>query len=65
MAEAVGAPRDMTGGGEIVIYFWDCVSGIKKDSMYGKAFASLLLEYTSAWTDWVEPENTASNCILR
>lgn len=55
----------MTGGDEKVIYFWDCVSGIKKDSTYGKAFAGLLLEGTSAWTGWVESGNTASNCILR
>lgn len=60
----VGAPRDMAGGAEMVIDFWECVSGIKKDSMYGKVLAGLLLESTGAWTDWVEPGNTASNCIL-
>jgi len=54
----------MTGGEEMVIYFRDCVSRARKDSMCRKAFAGQLLEYFSGWTDWVQPGNTASNCVF-
>lgn len=55
----------MTGGDEKVIYFWDCVSGIKKDSTYGKAFAGLLLEGTSARTGWnLETQHQIASCDI-
>lgn len=33
----------------MVIYFCDCVTGMKKNDIYGKVYAGLLLECASAW----------------
>lgn len=33
----------------MVIYFCDCVTGMKKNDTYGKVYAGLLLECASAW----------------
>lgn len=49
--KCLGAPRDMTGGDGVVIYFWDCITGINKDSMCGKACVGLLLQYYCM--DWL------------
>lgn len=49
MAEELGALRDVTSGVEMVMYLCDYVSGMKKDNIYEKAYAGLLLECARAW----------------
>lgn len=41
--KCLGAPRDVTGGDEAVIYFWDCLTGIK-DGM------AVLLHGLTGWS---------------